>query len=138
MTDSRIAPTTVPITRPSPPLSAVPPTTTAAIASSSHKQAGGRRGRAEARHVQHRGHADAHAEQHVGDDLHARRRVSPRSARTCSLEPIACTWRPNAVRLSIERAARGRRRETPRSAPARRRGSRNRRAHKDRITSCRA
>ena len=34
------------------------------------QQAGGRRGRAQPRHVQQGGDADAHAEQHVGQDLH--------------------------------------------------------------------
>jgi hypothetical protein len=38
MTESRMAPTTVPAMLPAPPLSAVPPTITAAIASSSHSR----------------------------------------------------------------------------------------------------
>ena len=38
MTESRMAPTTVPVTLPAPPLRAVPPTITAAMASSSHSR----------------------------------------------------------------------------------------------------
>ncbi len=38
MTDSRMAPTTVPVMLPAPPFRTVPPTITAAIASSSHKR----------------------------------------------------------------------------------------------------
>ena len=90
MTDSRIAPTTVPVMLPAPPFNTVPPTMTAAIASSSHSSPVV--GDAEPR----RGTYNSVAmPTHTPSSMYVRILILCTSTAaycaTCSLEPMACT-----------------------------------------------